>query len=302
MLDKQLLPYFFSYLPHVPTQPILLLHTDYYLPKPIFCFRKPIFLCKYPNLHPKKLKKTTKNNLKTLALLAILLVIFIKTNWRAQDRIREIIYDIRNDNHPLYSKQEITDVLATIATMPYSELNGEYLEYTKSAHPKYKPLLKDLTYYKVSRDDMQRRVVGPFRLKQFMCKDEYYIDCALGKEPFVPLPINPQLFYKTLELLDELNRLGYNEDGFVIVNGHRHPAYNEKIGGAKLSRHIKGEAVDISIYDINGDGYTDKKDKQIVLDILDKTVIKDKGGIGLYPGTDNVHYDVRGSKARWNSF
>jgi len=248
------------------------------------------------------LKHRTKNNLKTLALLIVLLVIFIKTNWRTQDRIREIIYDIQNNNQPVYSKQAITNVLATLSSMPYSELSGEYLEYTKSAKPKYKPLLKDLQYYKISRDDMQKRVVGPFRLKQFMCKDEYYTDCVLGREDFVPVPINPKLFYKTLELLDELNKGDYNEDGFVIVNGHRHPAYNEQIGGAQLSRHIKGEAVDISIYDIDGDGYTDKKDKQIVLDILDKTVIRDQGGIGLYPGTDNVHYDVRGTKARWNSF
>lgn len=248
------------------------------------------------------LKKSTKNNLKTAALLLVLLVIFLKTNWRAQDRIHEIWYDLRNHNEPIYSKQEITNTLATLETMTYSELDGEYLEYTKSANPKYKPLLKDLTYYKVKRDDLYKRVVGPFRLKQFMCRDDYYTDCILGKEAFVPCPINPKLFYKTLELLDELNKKGYNEDGFVIVNGHRHPAYNEKIGGAKLSRHIKGEAVDISIYDIDGDSYTDKKDKQIVLDILDKTVIKDQGGIGLYPGTDNVHYDVRGFKARWNSF
>lgn len=248
------------------------------------------------------MKKKTQNNLKTLALLIVIFVAFIKTNWRAQDRIREIIYDLRNNNQPIYSEQEIANTLATLRTMHYSELNGEYLEYTKSAKPKYKPLLKNLTYYKINKYDMQKRVIGPFRLKQFMCKDEYYIDCMLGKEEFVPFPINPILFYKTLELLDELNRMGYNEEGFVIVNGHRHPAYNENIGGAKLSRHIKGEAVDISIYDINGDGYTDKKDKQIVLDILDKTVIQDQGGIGLYPGTDNVHYDVRGYKARWNSF
>jgi len=248
------------------------------------------------------LKRSTKNNLKTLTLLVVILVVFIKTNWRAQDRLHEILFDLHHQNKPTYSKQAISDVLATLQTMTYDELDGEYLEYTKSANPKYKPLLKDLTYYKVTRNDLYKRVVGPFRLKQFMCKDEYYIDCVLGKEEFVPCPIHPKLFYKTLELLDELNRLGYNEDGFVIASGHRHPAYNEKIGGAKLSRHIKGEAVDISIYDIDGDSYTDKRDKQIVLDILDQTIIKDKGGIGLYPGTDNVHYDVRGTKARWNSF
>ncbi|HHB77954.1 MAG TPA: DUF882 domain-containing protein [Saprospiraceae bacterium] len=248
------------------------------------------------------MKRRTKNNLKTFAVLVVLFVLFIKTNWRVQDRLYEILYDLRHSNHPPYSKKEITDVLSSIPTMSYDQLDGEYLEYTKSAKPKYKPLLKDLTYYRVKRSDLNKRVVGPFRLKQFMCNDEYYTDCILGKEEFVPCPINPELFFKTLDLLDKLNQLGYNEDGFVIVNGHRHPAYNEKIGGAKLSRHIKGEAVDISVYDIDGDSYSDQRDKQIILDILDKYIIKDKGGIGLYPGTHNVHYDVRGTKARWNSF
>lgn len=44
------------------------------------------------------------------------------------------------------------------------------------------------------------------------------------------------------------------------------------------------------------------EDKQIVLDFLDKEIIGNKGGIGLYPGTKAVHFDVRGHRARWNSY
>jgi len=35
---------------------------------------------------------------------------------------------------------------------------------------------------------------------------------------------------------------------------------------------------------------------------LEKKVIKNEDGLGLYPGTQSVHYDVRGVRARWDSF
>jgi uncharacterized protein YcbK (DUF882 family) len=38
------------------------------------------------------------------------------------------------------------------------------------------------------------------------------------------------------------------------------------------------------------------------LDLLENEIIKNDGGIGLYPGTDRVHYDIRGTRARWNSY
>jgi len=65
---------------------------------------------------------------------------------------------------------------------------------------------------------------------------------------------------------------------------------------------MKGQAIDMTIGDINKDGTFTKEDKKIVLDICDKKVIGNKGGIGLYPGTRAVHIDVRGYKARWNSY
>jgi hypothetical protein len=39
-----------------------------------------------------------------------------------------------------------------------------------------------------------------------------------------------------------------------------------------------------------------------VLDLLEKEIIKSSGGIGRYPGTRAVHFDVRGYKARWDSY
>lgn len=243
-----------------------------------------------------------KNWLINSMLILILFVIVVFTNWQVRDKIEELKYDFQNDNQSVNSIGEINEILADLETISYSELTDEYLQYTNSDQQKYKSLIKKLTFYKIRRADLHKKIVGNFRLKEFICKDDYYADCILNKTAEVVCIFNPKIFFKTLALLKELENLNYNQNGFIIVNGHRHPRYNEAVGGAKLSRHIKGEAVDVLIDDINMDGYIDKADKDIVLELLESKIIGNEGGIGLYPGTDNVHYDVRGTRARWNSY
>jgi uncharacterized protein YcbK (DUF882 family) len=76
-------------------------------------------------------------------------------------------------------------------------------------------------------------------------------------------------------------------------------------GAAKESRHLIGDAIDFIVFDINGDGNSDNKDVDIVFNILDKIIIKDKGGIGTYKGEKSfiyrqmIHIDCRGYKSRW---
>ena len=226
----------------------------------------------------------------------------VLTNWRVRDKMLELKYDFQHDNPTVNSQEAIDKVLSNLTTINYSDLDDAYLAYTKSNLPKYKSLVKRLTYYQVRREDLNKKIAGDFRLKSFICKDDYYADCIMGDVSSVTCIFNPKIFAKTLALMTELEKLDYDPYGFTIVNGHRHPSYNEIVGGAKLSRHIKGEAVDILIEDINLDGYIDKADKDIVLDLLETKIIGNEGGIGLYPGTDNVHYDVRGTRARWNSY
>lgn len=235
-------------------------------------------------------------------VIGILFIIVVLTNWRVRDKIVEFKYDFQHDNKTVNTQEEIDKILSNITTINYADLEEDYLEYTKSNLPKYTSLLKNLRYYKVRREDLNKKIVGDFRLKSFICKDDYYVDCIMGDASTVNCIFNPKIFVKTLELMEALEKLDYNPNGFTIVNGHRHPSHNELVGGAKLSRHIKGEAVDILIDDINKDGYIDKSDKDIVLELLETKIIGNEGGIGLYPGTDNVHYDVRGTRARWNSY
>jgi uncharacterized protein YcbK (DUF882 family) len=91
-----------------------------------------------------------------------------------------------------------------------------------------------------------------------------------------------------VELLSVLGDVRKKFDAPVhIISGHRCPRYNALVGGVSASRHLLGQAADISVA---GVGPT------IVYDYL-KLQYPDRYGIGLY--ATFVHVDVRGPKARW---
>ena len=77
----------------------------------------------------------------------------------------------------------------------------------------------------------------------------------------------------------------------TITSGYRSPQHNKKIGGAKDSQHVKGLAADIKV-----SGMTPKEVALVIEGLIESGKMK-QGGIGIYPSW--VHYDVRGTKARW---
>ena len=77
-----------------------------------------------------------------------------------------------------------------------------------------------------------------------------------------------------------------------ITSGYRPAEHNAKIGGATKSRHITGEAADFKI-----EGYTPKQVAAIIEKLIAEGKMK-QGGLGTY--STWVHYDVRGTAARWN--
>lgn len=243
-----------------------------------------------------------RKHIYTIGLLFIIFYAFVLKNWRIRDVILEYKHDMVYGNKEVTTRSRIDKILSGLETITFSELDDSYLDYTQSNTKKYSALLHDLTYFKVKRSDLNKYIVGRYRLKHFICKDKFYKNCVVNRRDEIICILNKKIFYKTLALQKELEKSGYNKNGFRVVNGHRHPKYNERVGGAKLSRHIKGEAVDIAVRDINKDGISNKKDKDIILDLLENKIIKNEGGVGLYPGTQSVHYDVRGTRARWNSY
>lgn len=235
-----------------------------------------------------------------LLLLGIVLIYF--NFWLTRDHFLEIYYDFKYEHETVSSRSEIDQILSTFEKVSYAKLNDVYKQKTKSAEPAYKKILANSKYYKVYRRDMYRRIVGNFRIKHFLSRDEYYRKSLFDGRLHQYWLINKNLLYKILELQEELIAAGYDKHAFIILDGHRHPKKNETTGGASKSRHIKGEAADLKIGDINKDGRYSNADKDIVLKILDKKVIKNKGGIGRYPNSRSVHMDVRGSRARWDTY
>jgi uncharacterized protein YcbK (DUF882 family) len=117
-----------------------------------------------------------------------------------------------------------------------------------------------------------------FDLAEFACKD----GTPVPKE-LIP---NAQLLANNLQVLRD--HLG---EPVHVNSGYRSPEHNTKVGGKKNSYHMKAMAGDLTC--------KSKTPKQLAA-VIEKLISAKKmkqGGIGIYPGF--VHYDVRGTKARW---
>lgn len=91
---------------------------------------------------------------------------------------------------------------------------------------------------------------------------------------------------------------GKPETGINILSWIRSPEHNRQVGGAADSRHIHGDACDISVQEI--DRLCPWKGGRDTFDQIADNVFKN-GGFGQYPA-GNRHVDSRGSRARWTSF
>lgn len=76
-----------------------------------------------------------------------------------------------------------------------------------------------------------------------------------------------------------------------ILSGVRCPYHNKRVGGARNSQHLTGNAADIVV-----DGIETEKLYRYIDDNAD---VFGFGGLGLYINLGFVHVDVRKEKARW---
>lgn len=117
-----------------------------------------------------------------------------------------------------------------------------------------------------------------FSLEEFACKDGTAVP-----EQLLP---NVQLLTKNLQVLRD-----YLGEPIHVNSGYRTETYNASVGGKKMSQHLQAKASDITV--------KSKTPRQLAA-IIEKLIAQGKmkqGGLGIYPGF--VHYDVRGTKARW---
>ena len=239
------------------------------------------------------------------ALLIILLSIVIgltvlaflfPTSWQ------KWAYDLSHDNREVTSLEELEKQLNELNTYTIEQLPSEYVHSSLMADKTFLSLTGQMKFFQIPKRAVSKKIVGHFRWIDFICKDDLYSKASYWRNDFVYCGIDPRILKKVLELQLLLKEQGYDPNAMKVNSGHRTPRENQDIGGASKSRHIAGEAIDLHIGDINQDGVYTDQDKQIVLDLCERKVIVNQGGIGRYPGTRAVHIDVRGHRARWDSY
>lgn len=98
---------------------------------------------------------------------------------------------------------------------------------------------------------------------------------------------NLQALARNLEAL----RTAAGNKSISVTSGYRSPAHNSAVGGARNSQHKYGRAADINV-----SGMSPRQVKQLIEQLITAGTMQ-QGGIGLYSGF--VHYDTRGTRARW---
>ncbi len=125
---------------------------------------------------------------------------------------------------------------------------------------------------------MDQRLSKNFTLNEFASKD--------GAQTPPEVLENLRVLAKNLQVLrDELGK------SIKINSGYRSPAHNKAVGGVKNSMHVKGKAADIVVT-----GLTSTELAAVIFKLIEQKKMR-QGGVGIYPNF--VHYDIRGTKARW---
>jgi uncharacterized protein YcbK (DUF882 family) len=78
-----------------------------------------------------------------------------------------------------------------------------------------------------------------------------------------------------------------------ITSGYRSPQHNARVKGARNSQHLLGTAVDLKVKAMSPSSVA-----LVIEKLIQDGKIK-QGGIGIY--NTWVHYDIRGTKARWDN-
>lgn len=220
---------------------------------------------------------------------------------RGRFQVEQSFFKLMTKDVHITSGENIDDIIAEFPTIDRANLPTDFLERTKIGGSKFSKL-SPRKFFVIRKRDLYRRVAGHLRIRDLFAVGGYERSLFyFSREPLY-WGIDPDILHKVLELRSALEDKGYDGAAFHCNYGYRHPTLNEAVGGAPRSRHIAGDALDLVIDDINRDGLINAEDKDIVLNICEREIIGNKGGIGRYPGTQVVHIDLRGRRARWDSY
>ncbi len=107
-------------------------------------------------------------------------------------------------------------------------------------------------------------------------------------------PVPQELINNAVQLATNLEflRSAFLNRPIKINSWYRTPTHNAAIGGSPNSQHLLAKAADITIQDISPEQI------HSMIQLLITMGIMQEGGLGLYDSF--VHYDIRGTKARWD--
>ena len=112
-------------------------------------------------------------------------------------------------------------------------------------------------------------------------------DCSDGTE--MPL----QVFNNVIELAENLEVLRAHFNAPITINSAwRTATYNRKVGGAVNSQHLSGKASDVVVSGVPPEEVAN------AIEFLIECGLMKEGGVGRYDTF--THYDIRGTKARWD--
>lgn len=210
-------------------------------------------------------------------------------------------YDQATHQSPITTHAQIDSVLDNLKAQPFAKLDPTYLS-AAGIKGEWKRTLSKKQWYLIRGEEAYQYIVGKFRIDEFLPHDSLY---QLQKAQPLPaqrhyLCIDRRVLHKLLDLLTAMTEKGLDPNQIAIKHGFRNPTYNTQIGGASKSRHQWGEAIDLYVSDVNHDGLQDANDKAPLLALLDTKIIANQGGVGKYPGSNVIHMDVRGFRARWD--
>jgi uncharacterized protein YcbK (DUF882 family) len=102
-----------------------------------------------------------------------------------------------------------------------------------------------------------------------------------------------EVYHNVVKVANQLQYLrDYLNKPIKVNSAYRSPEHNAKVGGVPKSQHLLGKAADIVVKDMPTD---------ILYQYIEDAISNGEmlqGGLGLYDTF--VHYDIRGTKARWD--
>lgn len=188
-----------------------------------------------------------------------------------------------------FSDNDIRDILKAsldgngVTETEFNDLQT-ILKSAKTISPQGKAMIEDFTkkHYTPPRKAIPQasgQLTTNFNISEFACKDGTAVPDTYRNN--------------ALEVAQNLQVLRDTLGKPISINSaYRTVSHNKSVGGEPNSYHLRAQAADIVV-----SGYTPSAVKGAIEKLIKEGKMK-QGGIGLY--NSFVHYDIRGTAARWS--